>query len=62
MHSFVYQICKSLGKYFLYLNSGCMNLYLYLFFRENEVWISCESSARQMIHMKCEVLFSLRNN
>ena len=24
--------------------------------------ISCESSAQQMIHMKCQVLFSLKNN
>ena len=24
--------------------------------------ISCESSARQTIHMKCQVLFSLKNN
>ena len=24
--------------------------------------ISCESSARQMIHMKCPVLFSMKNN
>ena len=23
--------------------------------------ISCESSAKQMIHMKCQVLFSLKN-
>ena len=24
--------------------------------------ILCESSARQMIHMKCQALFSLKNN
>ena len=27
-------------------------------FRENKVDISCESFARQTIHMTCEVLFS----
>ena len=32
---------------------------LLLFFREDS--ISCESSARQTIHMKCQALFSLKN-
>ena len=36
-------------------------LYLYLFFSaEIKPGISCESSAEQMIHMKCQVLFSLK--
>ena len=29
------------------------------FFMKIRLGISCESSARQMIHMKCQVLFSL---
>ena len=27
------------------------------FFRENNVYISCDSSAKQIIHMKCQDLF-----
>ena len=36
-------------------------LNLLLFFREKILGISCESSARQMIHMKCQILLSLKN-
>ena len=32
-----------------------------LFFSEKILDISCELSARQTIHMKCHVLFSLKN-
>ena len=35
--------------------------FLLLFFRENKTGISCESSAGQMIHMKCQALFSLKS-
>ena len=37
--------------------------YIILFFREKlKLDISCESFARQMIHIKCEALFSLKRN
>ena len=29
----------------------------FFFFQENKFYISCESSAGQMIHMKCQALF-----
>ena len=31
------------------------------FFRENKFVISCESSAEQTIHMKCQDLFSVKH-
>ena len=38
-------------------------IYLFFFFSEKtSLDISCESSAWQMIHMKCLDLFSLKNN
>ena len=36
-------------------------IYLFFFFRETSLDILCESSAWQMIHMKCQDLFSLKN-
>ena len=30
-------------------------------FRENKTGISCQLSARQMIHVNCQTLFSLKN-
>ena len=33
----------------------------FFFFQRKQVDISCESSAMQMIHMKCQDLFSLKN-
>ena len=36
--------------------------FLLLSFKEIRLDISCESSARQRIHMKYQVLFSLKNN
>ena len=39
------------------------NIFFYYYFSEKiRLSISCESSARQMIHMKCWVLSSLKNN
>ena len=37
-------------------------LYIFFFFRKKiRLDILCELSARQMIHMKCQVLFSIKN-
>ena len=36
-------------------------IYLFIFSEKISVDISCESSARQMIHLKCQDLFSLKN-
>ena len=41
------------------------DIFIYFFFYFSEktsIDISCESSAWQMIHMKCQDLFSLKNN
>ena len=37
-HSFVYRICNSLGKYFLYLKVSVVNLYI---LRKKAIWICC---------------------
>ena len=37
------------------------NLLFYFFSEKTSLDISCESSAKQMIHMKCQDLFSLKN-
>ena len=42
--------------------SRCHSDFLGYFFREIRLDISYESSAWQMIHMKCQVLFPLENN
>ena len=34
--------------------------FFFFFFREKSLDISCESSAKQTIHMKCQDLFSLK--
>ena len=36
-------------------------LFYYYFYREKRLVISCESSARQTIHMICQALFSLKS-
>ena len=36
-------------------------IYLFFFFEKIRLGISCEFSARQKIHMKFQVLFSLKN-
>ena len=36
--------------------------FFFLIFKENKTCISWNSSARKMIHMKCPILFSLKNN
>ena len=35
--------------------------FFFYFLEKIRTDISCESSAQQMIHMKCQVLFSLKN-
>ena len=35
-------------------------VFFYYFSEKIKLGISCESSARQMIHMKCQALFSLK--
>ena len=37
----------------------CLCVY---FYKKISLGISCESSANQMIHMKCQVIFSLQND
>ena len=37
-------------------------IFLLYFSEKISLDISCESSARQMIHIKCQVLFSLKND
>ena len=47
------------------ITTAAGNIWLFqcvLFFRNIKLDISCESSATQMIHMKCQVLFSQKNN
>ena len=39
----------------------CSRRHSIFFFREKSLDISCESSAKQTIHMKCQYLFSLKN-
>ena len=36
-------------------------IFLIYFIEKIRLGISCESSAKQMIHMKCQVLFSLKS-
>ena len=49
-----------------YSNHNCSRrhteIHFFLLFRENKSDISCELSARQMIPMKYQALFSLKNN
>ena len=37
-------------------------IFFFYFSEKKRLDISCESSAKQMIHMKCQVLFCLKNN
>ena len=39
-----------------------LSFFLNYFLEKTRFGISCESSARQMIHMKCPMLFSLKNS
>ena len=55
MHSFVYWICKSLGKYFLFiLNSGCINLYIIIYLK-----LFLVISAGNIIYNSQEEIFHL---
>ena len=44
------------------ITTAVENNFSFSFFRELNLEISCESSAKLMIHMKCQDLFSLKNN
>ena len=47
------KICSRRHSFFFYY-------YYYYFSEKTSLDISCESSAKQMIHMKCQDLFSLK--
>ena len=51
--------------YAVLITTTAKNIFFMVLFRENKkirLDISCEWSAKQKIHMKCQVLFSLKNN
>ena len=40
--------------------AGDIQIFFFFFSEKTSLDISCESSAKQMIHMKCQDLFSLK--